>query len=81
MLRLSFALLVALSAAPHSAYAEAQKPHLGSPEQQRACRPDILRHCRAVMDQSDEAMAACLHANARSLSSACRAALETARRN
>lgn len=76
MFRLSLPLIFALIAIPNAGHAE--KSHLGSPEQQQACRPDILRHCRSVMDESDEAMAACLHANARKLSSRCRAAMETA---
>ncbi len=81
MFRLLLPLVLALSAVFDAGSARAQSPHLGSPQQQRACRPDILRHCRTVMDQSDEAMAACLHANARKLSSACRAALETTGRH
>jgi len=48
--------------------------HLGSPEQQRACRIDVLRHCREEKD--DNAMARCLRANESELTHACRRALE-----
>ena len=47
--------------------------HLGTAQQQRACRPDVLRHCRGMMD--DHAIAACLKSNEQKLSSACRRAL------
>jgi hypothetical protein len=54
--------------------------HLGSVQQQRACRPDVLRHCRALMDESDYAISDCLRAHARALSPACREALQDAKR-
>jgi len=50
--------------------------HRGSVQQQRACRPDVLRHCRNMQDQDDAAMAACLKAHERELSAACREALK-----
>ena len=49
--------------------------HLGTQQQQRACRPDVLRHCRGMTD--DFAMAECLKSNEQKLSSACRRALES----
>ncbi|HMA70031.1 MAG TPA: hypothetical protein VKP67_00850 [Xanthobacteraceae bacterium] len=52
-----------------------EEGHLGTPQQQRACRPDVLRHCRSMSD--DYAMADCLKANEQKLSAACRRALET----
>jgi hypothetical protein len=79
MARLVLALVAALSVSA-SAYAETPKisGHLGSSEQQRACRPDILRHCRALLEQSDQEMAGCLRSNARNLTRACREALQSA---
>lgn len=50
--------------------------HQGSLQQQRACRPDVLRHCRNMRDQDDAAMAGCLKAHQRQLSAACREALK-----
>jgi len=73
-------LLVSLSLL--STIADAQdvraQGHRGTAQQQRACRPDILRLCRDQPDKSDEALANCLKANVAKLSSACRKALEGA---
>jgi hypothetical protein len=54
--------------------ASAQEGHLGTPEQQRACRPDVLRHCRGMQD--DNQIAGCLRANVQHLRSACRQVIE-----
>lgn len=82
MIRLSsffFVILVLLIQG--TAYAEEfRQGHLGTVQQHRACRPDVLRHCRALMDQSDHAIADCLRAHARALSPVCREALEQANR-
>lgn len=56
----------------------AAEGHQGTLLQQRACRPDVLRHCRRLMDRSDSVMADCLRANARDLSPSCRDALRSA---
>src|SRR5437762_963999 len=53
----------------------AQEGHLGSPQQQRACRADVLRLCRTVQNKDDFAMANCLKAHVTKLSPACRQAL------
>jgi hypothetical protein len=50
--------------------------HLGSPEQQRACSPDVKRFCGEVQNQGDYAIADCLKTNERQLSSACRRVME-----
>ena len=42
----------------------------------RACRSDVLRHCRDMQDQDDYAIADCLKAHERQLSPACRQALK-----
>lgn len=44
--------------------------HQGTPAQQRACRPDVVRYCRGIHD--DYAIASCLQANMQRLSAACR---------
>jgi hypothetical protein len=44
--------------------------HQGTPEQQRACRPDVLRHCRGIND--DYAVDQCLRASMSGLKPACR---------
>jgi hypothetical protein len=71
VLGLSLALLPTVFAAT---VASAQEGHLGTPEQQRACRPDVLRHCRGI--QGDNEIAGCLRANAQNLRSACRKVIE-----
>jgi hypothetical protein len=68
---------VMLSLAVLPAAASAQEKHAGTPEQQRACRPDVVRHCRGVHE--DQAIFECLRANANSLRPACRAVIEGGR--
>jgi hypothetical protein len=81
MLRYLPLLVASLSLLPSVADAQDVRAqgHRGSVQQQRACRPDILRFCRNLQNQDDEAMANCLKANAEKLSSACRRALGGAR--
>jgi len=80
MLRFLLTLVVAWSVLSDFGHAKslAVEGHQGSLLQQRACRPDVLRHCRRLMDRSDSVMADCLRANARDLSPACRDALRSA---
>jgi hypothetical protein len=59
------------------AAAAAQEQHRGTPEQQRACRPDVVRHCRGVHE--DQAILGCLQANVQSLRPACRQVIEGGR--
>jgi len=42
----------------------------GTPEQERACRPDVIRHCRGISDTF--AIEHCLRANMQVLRPACR---------
>jgi hypothetical protein len=48
--------------------------HQGTPEQQRACRHDATRFCRAEVD--DFAVANCLRANIGRLRTGCREIIE-----
>jgi hypothetical protein len=48
--------------------------HRGTPEQQRACRPDAVRYCRGLNE--DTAIANCLRANVSRLHPACRRVIE-----
>ena len=68
------ALALSLAIVPVAALA-AEEKHLGTPQQQRACRPDVLRHCRAVQG-GDIAIAECLDANKDKLTPACRKVIE-----
>lgn len=67
-------LLAALLMAP--ATAQAQKgPYRGAPNEETACRGDAHRHCRAVLNQGDMAVLACLQQQRSKLSRACQAVL------
>jgi len=72
VLTLTFAMLPGIAFAQEGG----AQGHVGTPEQQRACRPDVQRFCREMQNQGDYAMADCLKANARRLSSACRRVIE-----
>jgi len=45
--------------------------HGGTPEEQKACTRDVQRHCRAVIDQGDLPILACLKQNREKLSATC----------
>ena len=53
-----------------AAQAQGFGDHRGTLEQQRACRPDVVRHCRGMSD--DYAIAGCLRSNVERLRPACR---------
>ena len=42
-----------------------------TPEEQKACSRDVQRHCRAVIDQGDLGVLACLQQNRPKISQAC----------
>lgn len=62
MKRLVFAFVVALTAVG----ASAQTPH-----EHDACARDVTRFCRAVMNNGDSAVLACLQQNRQRISRAC----------
>jgi hypothetical protein len=71
--------IAALSLAVMPSVVPAQaEPHMGTPQQQRACRVDVLRHCRGIRD--DLAIADCLKTNASSLHLGCRRVVESGNR-
>jgi hypothetical protein len=49
--------------------------HSGSDQEQKACKPDVQRFCRKLMDQGDFTILACLKENRPKLSTACREVL------
>jgi hypothetical protein len=57
-------------AASHYRYGGEYGGQSGTPEQQRACRPDVLRHCRGMHE--NYAIEQCLRANMSGLRPACR---------
>jgi Cysteine rich repeat len=82
MIRYLFVLALTLAVLPAVAYAQGggAQGHMGTPEQQRACRSDVQRFCREMQNQGDYAIADCLKANTRRLSSACRRVIEAGSR-
>jgi hypothetical protein len=56
-----------------SSLAQAQS---GTPQEQDACRRDVTRYCRKVMDQGDFVILDCLKRNAHRISKACHKVLE-----
>jgi hypothetical protein len=48
----------------------------GTPEEQRACRPDVVKMCKEVLGQNDNTIVLrCLQANKVKLSTSCHAVL------
>jgi hypothetical protein len=43
----------------------------GTPDEQKACSRDVNRHCRAVINQGDLGVLACLQQNRPKISRAC----------
>ena len=64
-----FLLALALSSLPLTTAAFAQ--HGGNADEQKACTRDVQRHCRAVIDQGDLTILACLKQNREKLSASC----------
>ena len=54
-----------------SSDAFAQQQRSGTPEEQKACSRDVQRFCRAVIDQGDFTILACLQQNRTKISAAC----------
>lgn len=67
---LSFALLLSFGSTVAMAQARGQ-PHSGTEAEHRACARDVSRFCRAVMDQGDFTVLACLQQYRPKLSRGC----------
>jgi hypothetical protein len=78
MIRYLAVLILPLAVLSTSGSAENRRVegHRGTQQQQRACRPDVLKHCRGVQDQDDDAIADCLRSHLRQLSPVCRQAIK-----
>ena len=63
--------LAVLSLSFSTAAIAQQQERSGTPEEQAACSRDVQRHCRAVIDQGDFTILACLQQNRPKLSKAC----------
>jgi hypothetical protein len=69
MLRTLSALILSVALVPAAALA--QNNNRGSEQEQSACRKDVTRLCKAVLDQGDFAVLDCLKANRPKISKAC----------
>ena len=48
-----------------------QQARSGTPDEHKACTRDVQRHCRAVIDQGDFTILACLQQHRPKISAAC----------
>ena len=65
-----YLLALALTSLAFSTAANAQDGR-GTPEEQKACTRDVEKHCRAVINQGDFTILACLKENRAKISTAC----------
>jgi hypothetical protein len=72
-----YLLALALSSLAFSTASYADNGGRGTPEEQKACTRDVQRHCRAVIDQGDFTVLACLKENRAKISQACNLVLKT----
>lgn len=71
-------LALALVSSTTAAFAQQaiQPPRSGTAEEQAACNRDVQRHCRAVINQGDFTILACLQQNRAQISAACNQVLK-----
>ena len=75
-----FVLALALVSSTTAAFAQqaaAPQQRQGTEQEQAACRRDVQRHCRSVIDQSDLVILACLQQNRPQISAACNQVLKS----
>lgn len=72
-----YLLALALSSLAFSTASYADNGGRGTPEEQKACTRDVQKHCRAVIDQGDFTVLACLKENRAKISQACNQVLKT----
>jgi Cysteine rich repeat len=63
--------LLSLSASTGAIAQQQQQQRSGTPEEQRACARDVQKFCRAVMNEADLTVLACLQQNRPKLTQAC----------
>jgi len=75
MLKFLFALTLLSVSVATGAIAQ-QQQRSGTAEEQAACNRDVQRHCRAVINQGDFTILACLQQNRAQISAACNQVLK-----
>jgi hypothetical protein len=76
MRKFSLALMLLSLSVSTAAIAETAPARSGTAEEQAACTRDVQRHCRAVIDQGDFTILACLQQNRPKLTKACELVLK-----
>jgi hypothetical protein len=76
MRRIFFALTLLSLSLSDAAFAQQPQQRGGTAEEQKACTRDVQKHCRAVIDQGDFTILACLKENRAKISEACNAVLK-----
>ena len=72
-------LVLALLTVPAGSFAQQGGPQ-GTAQEQAACRPDVIKHCKPLLasnSPSTFSILACLQANREQISKACRTVLES----
>jgi hypothetical protein len=65
--------LLSISVSSQAAFAQQRS---GTADEQKACTRDVQKHCRAVIDQGDFTILACLKENRSKISAACNQVLK-----
>jgi hypothetical protein len=65
--------LLSISVSSPAAFAQQRG---GTADEQKACTRDVQKHCRAVIDQGDFTILACLKENRSKISAACNQVLK-----
>ena len=65
--------LLSISVLSQAAFAQQRG---GTADEQKACTRDVKKHCRAVIDQGDFTILACLKENRSKISAACNQVLK-----
>ena len=63
--------LLSLSASTAAVAEQPPQQRSGTPEEQKACARDVQKYCRAVMNESDLTVLACLQQNRPKLTHSC----------
>jgi hypothetical protein len=66
-------ILLSISVSSQAAFAQQRS---GTADEQKACTRDVQKHCRAVIDQGDFTILACLKENRSKISAACNQVLK-----
>ena len=68
---IAISVLTAVAISPAMAQQQPQPQRSGTPEEQKACGPDVTKFCRTVMNDGDLVILSCLQQNRPKISRAC----------